>query len=100
VASLNTVHFELPHVVGQVVNLRADCQSAMRRYTTAAQDSILPHIETTEAKVNGTGAGPHFSPACASITRQAVGTGRGVNTLVCRIDTRVDAVLVRNAGKD
>jgi len=44
--------FELPHVVGQVVNLLADCQSARRRYTTAAQDSILPHIETAEAKVN------------------------------------------------
>ena len=41
----NTVHFEAPQVVGQVVNLRADWQSAMRRYPTAAQDSILPQIQ-------------------------------------------------------
>lgn len=33
-------------IVGQLVKLRADCQSAQRRLPTAAQDSILPHIET------------------------------------------------------
>ena len=30
--------------MGQVGNLRADCQSALRRQPTAAQDFILPHI--------------------------------------------------------
>jgi len=42
-ANPNTVHFEVPQVV--VINLRTDWQSAMRRYPTAAQDSILPHIQ-------------------------------------------------------
>ena len=33
--------------VGQVDNLRADCQSAQRRgLTTRAQDDILPHNQT------------------------------------------------------
>jgi hypothetical protein len=33
--------------VGQVVNLRADCQSALRRRPAAAQGFILPHLEMT-----------------------------------------------------
>jgi hypothetical protein len=34
-------------LVGHLVKLRADRRSALRRYATAAQDSILPHNPST-----------------------------------------------------
>jgi hypothetical protein len=37
--------FDVLQPVGRVVDLRADCQWALRRRPAAAQDFILPHLQ-------------------------------------------------------